>query len=502
MQTVVHGALLLFPFTLSVTCTLAATPFAIEADRQRLGPGQSATVIASGTNGANPGWNVIAGSCTVPVSGNPVTVAPPAGNGTHHCEIEGYLTAPGGHSSVSKTFDWSSFFISALPDRVTPHQLISLTTQPVSNVNWSISAPVSHSRSLSGPSSQLQMPVEPSACQPEVWTFRGQNPADASDYSETNVTVGCPLGMTWHSIIGVEQGQASGSDRIFRLFVDLGINFPFPYRHHSEVAGSDDFFGRRLRFWSNFRLTSAPRQFDTTLVNAIPAIDSAIQNAKLGDVAQAVELLGGLEFRLAETADAHFSIGGIGERFAFHLIAAAGLTSAFDSGMPVTLYKDIRLPDSSPQYYAVVPPSDSSSYPGQYYAGFRWKTFYFDDRDHLLNIAPTSIDMMFGHDAAGSRPGFVPTIRVDGFFSFPSAKINFLHFFVTVIAKLNHPPSDIDPGLSPFLQSVAFDPALLAGARILTTHGVNRDFYRFGGAIDIWKLLEKLKAIDPKPSGL
>lgn len=109
---------------------------------------------------------------------------------------------------------------------------------------------------------------------------------------------------------------------------------------------------------------------------------------------------------------------------------------------------------------------------------------------------------MFGHDAAGSRPGFVPTIRTDAFFSFPSEKLNFLHFFVTVIVKLNHPASDIDPGLSPFLQAVAFDPAALAGARILTTQGVNRDFYRFGLAIDIWTLLVKAKLIDPSKPGV
>jgi hypothetical protein len=217
-------------------------------------------------------------------------------------------------------------------------------------------------------------------------------------------------------------------------------------------------------------------------------------------VAQAVELLGGLEYRLAETADAHFSIAGVRERFAFHAIAAAGLTSAFDNGTPITLYKDIRSPSASPQYYAIASPTDFSTYPGQYYAGFRWKTFYFDDHDHLLNIAPTTIDMVFGHDAAGSRPGFVPTVRVDGFFSFPSQKINFLHFFVTVIAKLNHPSSDIDPALSPFLQPVAFEPGVLAGAKILSTRGANRDFYRFGAAIDIWRLLEKL--VVPKPVGL
>jgi hypothetical protein len=212
-----------------------------------------------------------------------------------------------------------------------------------------------------------------------------------------------------------------------------------------------------------------------------------------------MELLGGLEYRLAETADAHFSIGGTRERFALHTIAAAGLTSAFDNGTPITLYKDIRLPDASTQYYAVIRPTDASTYPGQYYAGFRWKTFYFDDHDRLLNIAPTTIDWMFGHDAAGSRPGLVPTIRVDGFFSFPSQKINFVHFFITVIAKLNHPPSGIDSGLSPFLQSLPFDPATLAKSKILTTEGVNRDFYRFGMAIDLWKLLEKLKVIAPTP---
>src|SRR5579864_7296691 len=129
MQSTISGTLLLFPFTLGVAGSLAATPFTIDADRQRLGPGQSATLTASGTNGANPGWRVIAGGCTVPATGNPVPVTPPPGNGTQHCEIEGSITASGGHSSVTKTFDWSSFSVSAVPDRVTPHQLVSLTTQ-------------------------------------------------------------------------------------------------------------------------------------------------------------------------------------------------------------------------------------------------------------------------------------------------------------------------------------------------------------------------------------
>jgi hypothetical protein len=234
MQKAISSTLLLFPLTLSVTCTLAAIPFTMDADCQRLAAGQSATLIASGTNGANPGWRVTGGTCTVPSSGNPGMVTPPAGPGTQHCEIEGSITLLGGRSSVSKTFDWSSFVISASPNTVTPHQLVSLTTQPPSPVNWSIFAPVSYSRSLSGPSSQLQMPIEPSACQQEVWTFRGQNPFDASDYSEAQVSIGCPLGMTWYSIAGFEQGQAAGSDRILRLFVDLGVNFPFPYRSRSH----------------------------------------------------------------------------------------------------------------------------------------------------------------------------------------------------------------------------------------------------------------------------
>ena len=496
MQTAIRGTLLLVPFTLSVTGTLAATPFTIEADRQRLGPGQNATLTASGTNGANPGWHVIAGGCTVPAAGNPVAVTPPAGGGTHHCEIEGFIIAPGGHSNVGMTFDWSSFSISAVPDRVTPHQIVNLTTLPATIVNWSISAPVAHSRSLPGPGSQVQTPLDPSSCREEVWTFRGQNPNDSADYSEANVSIVCPLGMTWHSAIGIEQGQAAGSNRISRLFVDLGANFPFPYRHSSEAAAQDGFYGRRLRYWANFRITSAPQQFDSSIASAIASLSNTLQNAKLSDVAQAMELLGGLEYRLAETADAHFSIGGTRERFAFHALAAAGLTSAFDNGTPITLYKDIRQPDAAPQYYAVILPTDSSSYPGQYYAGLRWKVFYFDDRDRLLNVAPTSVDLLFGHNAAGSRPGFVPTVRTDAFFSFPSEKLNFLHFFVNVIVKLNHPASDIEPGLAPFLQAVAFDPAALAGARILTTQGLNRDFYRFGIAVDIWRLLVKAKLID------
>ena len=499
MQTALSGTLLVFPFTLCFTCSVAAAPFSVEADRQRLGPGETATLTASGTNGVVPGWIVTAGTCLIPSAGNPIKVAPPPGNGAHHCQVEGTVVALEGRSSASRTFDWSSFSVSAIPDRATPHQSVTLMTQPASNVNWSISAPSAHSRALGGPVSQSQMTLDPSACEQEVWTFRGQNPADANDYSEARVVIACPVGMTWHSVMGLEQGQAAGSSRIFRLFVDLGINFPFPYRHRSQVAGHDDFFGRRLRFWSDFRLTSAPQQFDSSLGNAIAAFNSMVLNTKLSDVAQAAELLGGLEYRLAETADAHFSIGGTRERFSFHSIVSAGLTSAFDNGMPVSLYRDIRSPDSSPQYFAVVRPTDASTYPGQYYAGLRWKTLYFNDQSRLLKIAPTTVDIQFGHDAAGSRPGFVPSIRTDGFFSFPSEKINFLHFFVTVIAKLNHPAPDIDPAVSPFLQTVAFDPAILSKARILTTQGVNRDFYRFGVAVDIWKLLEKLKALDPKP---
>jgi hypothetical protein len=71
MPTAIHGTIMLFPFTLCVTCSLAATPFTIDADRQRLAPGQSATLTAGGTNGGTPGWNVIAGGCAGPSSGEP-----------------------------------------------------------------------------------------------------------------------------------------------------------------------------------------------------------------------------------------------------------------------------------------------------------------------------------------------------------------------------------------------------------------------------------------------
>jgi hypothetical protein len=132
--------------------------------------------------------------------------------------------------------------------------------------------------------------------------FASESPADANDRSETTVTLGCRLGMAWHSIVGFEQGQASGSDRIFRLFVDLNSKLPASLPQQFAGCRPDGFYRRRLRFWSNSRLTSAPWQFG--LANAVPAVDAAMKCVTVGDIAQAVALLGGLAYGLTETADA------------------------------------------------------------------------------------------------------------------------------------------------------------------------------------------------------
>ena len=510
---------------LIVVCGIGqSATFSVQADRQRLGPGQKATLTASGNDKTEPQWLVKNGNCKLSAGKGTSTEVSPPGSGAAECEVEGSVTRDSGTSSDSKQLSWSSFSVLADKTHVEPGGKVNLSTTQGKKVLWSVTAPSSRARALtSAEVDNLEQTVGDSAsCQAEVWTFRGADPHEAKDYAETDVAVVCPVGMEWHAVAGVEQGQAAGSDRIFRLSVDLGVNFPLPLHHNSRVTSGDGFFGRRSRVWANFRVTSAPQQLDSTLPNAIKSIDSAVKTLKLSDVAQAAEVLGGWEFRLAETEDTHLSIGGTHERFSVHALVAAGFTTAFANGNPVTLYQDLRCanpspvnsvcpqggsvtaPANAPQYYAVVRPTDTSVYPGQYYGGLRFKTYYFDDANKLLNITPSTIDLMFGHDAAGSREnGVVPTLRADAFFSFPTEKVNFLHFFVTVIAKLDHPFSDVDrnnPGLVPFLQSIGFDSGKLADPHtiVLQDRGVNRDFYRFGVGIDVWRLLEKAKALNPK----
>jgi hypothetical protein len=302
------------------------------------------------------------------------------------------------------------------------------------------------------------------------------------------------------TIIGLEQSGASSSDREFHYFSDAYFDAPLVGRKHA-----DPYFGPRLRVWGDARITSVPQTLDATVSDFATneALATNIGALKANEVAQAVEVLAGVEYRLLGSSDRLFPsfARDTKNRFTVSLIAGGGLVTPVSATEGASVYTlDARsrttlaargydVPADA-TYFAFVP-KERDRFFRQFYAGLRLKTFYADSDGYPTRRAPAMFDVSIGgHEAFTGGRFRNAVLRLDGFYPLPYEKARWLYIFGTAI-------------LGP-KRTVITDPLVAVRApdgvkvtdsavHVIPVDAINKDYYRIGFAVDAIDLIRTIK---------
>lgn len=278
--------------------------------------------------------------------------------------------------------------------------------------------------------------------------------------------------------------------------------------------------GPRLRYFGEVRLTSAPQQISSSLVELTTTFSQLFGQLKPTQIAQSAEYLGGLGFRLTSFGQPFRGSDGAKHRIGLYALVMGGATGFI--GDPPTpqifeapiegepqgalfkaLFPKAVLSSAGAPRYVAFAEKDSSRYRKQYFGGARMVGQYTEDAE---SRGSTRVDFLVGQNEAVTGGTFSgPVIRVEGFvplaFGGEKAMNNVFYFFGNMQLATN-PPFDTfrldsirrDFGadrvfLKPAVDIVPSNPLV----SVVNTNPLNRDFYRLGVGIDFLRLVKNLQ---------
>ena len=304
-----------------------------------------------------------------------------------------------------------------------------------------------------------------------------------------------PLGEFSRAIVGFEQAGASAAKSTQKYFFDLTLSHPLPFQ-----KSVDPYFGARGRMWGTARVTSVPQQITSAVGTFATNFAQQVSEVKVNEVAQAVEFLAGVDFRLNNRPMSFGSFGGqTATKLTFSLIAGGGATTPFNPRETLEVFKAFAgapgLPELPPgtEFVAFVS-ADRDRFFRQYYAGLRLQTHYFDYKNPSipLNRYPAQLDITFGQNEAmtgGRLRGGV--IRLEGFYPLPYDEVKWINLFGTALIRPKR-TKITDPLILELAPVGTVVPA--TNVLLITVPQIDRDYYRVGVGIDLISLVKKLGA--------
>lgn len=310
------------------------------------------------------------------------------------------------------------------------------------------------------------------------------------------------------AIVGFEQAGASSANGVQRFFANLYVSSPFPLARNSgkQKDGKDSVFGPRVRVLFDARLTTVPQQITSGISDFATQFPQKVAEIKVNEVAQAADFLAGTEIRLSG-----FDPGGAHKnRYSLNLLLEGGASTpitprasleVFDIG-PDTLTKgdrDLlqkRYPQTVGAAYAAFANQDRDRFFRQYYAGFRFKTYYGAESARY----PSTLDVLYGQNEAvtgGRLRGGI--LRIDGFQAMPvSGWAGSVYVFGTFMLKPSRAtitdPLLLQPGILCTGPKTPAGCVTVPGSTVATIYSpqYNRDFYRIGLGVDIGTLIRQI----------
>ena len=291
------------------------------------------------------------------------------------------------------------------------------------------------------------------------------------------------------AIVGFEQSGASSAESKQKYFFDLHIEIPF---HRKSTYDSD--LGARFRLWSTTRISSVPQQIQSAVGDFIVKFPQEAAKVKVNEVAQAAEVLGGIEMRLAPWGVRYATPRGNHDMLSMSIIAGGGAITPFNPRDSLEVFEVSDEARSKLQlaadkkFVAFVLP-DRDRFFRQYFAGLSFKTRYFKNGLDTGRYA-AQFDITYGINEAvtgGRQSGGV--FRLEGFYALP-VRQRFISLFGTVLFR-------------PVRASIG-DPLILspapAGTKvpasdvvIIPVKQLNRDYYRIGAGLDLVGLIDLFK---------
>ncbi|HEY9403819.1 MAG TPA: Ig domain-containing protein [Pyrinomonadaceae bacterium] len=334
--------------------------------------------------------------------------------------------------------------------------------------------------------------------------------------------------LTTRAIIGFEQAGASSADSKQEPFLDLFFTAPLYFgqkRDEKKKKFDPPRFNNlpTLSAWGQIRLAAIPQQasaigtFATDFVNPLT-------DGKLVELVQGFDFLAGLDLRLYGSDKGYLGlVPGIKQRTFVHLVAAYGAISPLTETRRTNAALIYKVPgENSPQRalfvrrfgeaaaekqnIAFVYP-DRDRFLRQFYAGFRFKTFYFNnDSAEPINRFPAILDVMFGQNEAvtGGRLKSVVTndegkiigesrnlvMRLEAFYPFPIREASFLYLYGTAMMKLGGKGVKITTPL--FLSKSDGDVSLTSDSVFIAPNlQTDRDYYRIGIGVNLTELFNR-----------
>lgn len=303
-------------------------------------------------------------------------------------------------------------------------------------------------------------------------------------------------GENFRVILGYEQSGGCSLDSSQGAFVDLYLSKPLPLWFNRSKP-SDHMVGRPLRIWGNIRITSVPREIQTTAAEFTTGFSGLLNVFTQEGFMKAAEFLAGLDYCL-------FNIKGKG-RVGYSLSVMAG----YGVITPTSAHESIQLFRVSPaavdyfpgqdfegkEYIAFVQ-SERSRFYRQYYGGVRLKTYFKpevviqkDTRDGgnvsrtVQTRFPAMLDVLFGYNESITPDGpWRGVIRLEGFMPLRVSHWATVYLFGTLLLKTT--PTEVRTPL--FLEPAPPNtPFPAANILYLSNPQVNRDFYRIGIGVDL-----------------
>lgn len=363
------------------------------------------------------------------------------------------------------------------------------------------------------------------------------------------------------AVVGVDMSAPTSNTIKQSYFVDFDLLAPlkmFPF-----VKKNEDPLENRLWVWLNPRVTSLPQAANFSAVSTINETGSffdAVKNGKLNDIVNGLDINGGFEYALVKPRDGipwWNEYVNTQARMSPSLIAGVGVSTPFSTnrtevsstvtqavcdafGAPagqqfsdknglVCTYTDASGNVQSTPFIKVDPTNDPnhglrsyvdfytpdrSRFFRRYYAGLRFKTYFFSQNVHSYckpfesrpgdegdcaapyDIFPGIIDLTFGRDeavTAGRLSGWL--FRIEGVYPLPWYQG--IHIFGSIYTKLASSRAD-----QPFTPYTIQAPQAGAATDLNTfrygVHLLDRDYFRVGIGVDLIQVFKKTGQPDKK----
>ncbi|MCK4764532.1 MAG: hypothetical protein KAW12_20195 [Candidatus Aminicenantes bacterium] len=307
-------------------------------------------------------------------------------------------------------------------------------------------------------------------------------------------------GETVRAVLGYEQTGASSAQSSQFFFADFFFSHPFPIQF-SKHRG---YLGPRFRMWGNVRLTSVPQtvRSNITVSEFARNFTQEAGKLKLNEVAQAVGMLIGLEYRLLDlksfSGNYSYSLGLIAGFGAITPLSPKESMEIFQVSQDLKdRYKTNFITGEDYDYtgkeYAALVNSRRNRFFRQYFAGIRFKTFLNPDKHGGRSQFPTILDITYGlNDSVTGGKLNEGVFRLDFFqpLKISSAVTIYLFGNMQLLASKTRTEA-------PLILAPAPDDATVTvpagNVIIITPPPINSEYYRIGVGIDLTGVLASFR---------